>query len=309
MPRDYYEVLGVKRDATDDEIKKVYRKLARQHHPDRNPGDKSAATRFKEIQEAYDVLSDKDRRAKYDRFGFAGSGSQGGTGPFQWGGAGPGAGGFQNVDPEEAADVLRQFFGGMGADGAGPGGGTQFEDLFGQRRGRGSRRPRPAPDLESELTVPFNIAALGGTVGLNVDGTNLDVKVPAGVKDGQALRLQGQAPGGGNLLLKIRVAPHPYFRRDGNDLILEVPISLAEAVLGGKVEVPALDGTHLTVKVPPGSSSGGRLRLRGKGINGGDQYIELRVVVPSKVDERSRGLIQEFAERNPQDPRVEAPWR
>jgi curved DNA-binding protein len=317
MPRDYYEVLGVKKGAADDEIKRAYRKLARQYHPDRNPGDKTAETKFKEIQQAYDVLSDKKQREQFDRFGFAGPGAGpgGGTGPFQWGGS---SGGFRNVPPEEAADIFRQFFGGGagmgGTDDLGSmGGHTQEQEfdlgsMFGQRRGGGRRTRRPA-ETESEITVPFDIAALGGTISLNVAGTNIDVKVPTGVKEGQVLRLGGQGSGGGDLLLKIKIAPHPYFRREDNDLILDVPISIAEAALGGKIDVPTLDGTRLSVKVPPGSSSGSRLRLRGKGIKGGDQYIELKVVVPTMQDERSRQLVEELARLHPQDPRADVPWK
>jgi DnaJ-class molecular chaperone len=301
MPRDYYEVLGVKRDASDDEIKKAYRKLARQHHPDRNPGDKQAEKLFKEVQEAYDVLSDKTKRANYDRFGFAG-GPGGGRGPFPGGGAGGGGFEFQNVDPSAFADILRQF--GMG----GGEGAVDMEELLGRRsRGRG-RRARPAEDVEHEVRVPFTTAALGGRVTLSVDGHEIEVKVPAGIEDGKKLRLAGQGPGGGDLLLRMHVEPHPYFRREGNDLILEVPLSVAEAVLGAKVDVPTLDGGRLSVKVPPGTSSGSRLRLRGKGIAGGDQYIEAKVVVPAPHDARSRELIEEFARLNPQEPRAGLPW-
>jgi DnaJ-class molecular chaperone len=315
MPRDYYESLGVKKGATEDEIKRAYRKLARQYHPDRNPGDKSAETKFKEVQEAYDVLSDKKKRQQYDQFGFAGpnAGTGGaGTGPFQWGG-----GNYRNATPDEAAEVFRQFFGGgMGGMGGAhgfesgdEGEGVDLGTLFGQRRGATGRRPRAPAEVESEVTVPFETAASGGKLSINVEGTSIDVTVPPGVKEGQTLRLRGQAPGGGNLLLKIKIAPHPYFRREDNDVILEVPISIAEAVLGAKVEVPTVDGTRLSVKIPPGSSSGSRLRLRGKGINGGDQYIQLQVTVPSIKDERSRELIEEFARLHPQDPRANVQWR
>src|SRR5438034_895916 len=154
---------------------------------------------------------------------------------------------------------------------------SAFEELMG-RRGRGrsrGRRAAPAPEVESEVAIPFVTAALGGTINIQVDGRELSVKIPAGVTDGQALRLQGQAPGGGNLKLVLRIQPHPYFRREGNDLILELPLSLAEATLGAKVDVPTLDGAKLSVKVPAGTSSGARLRLRGKGIKGGDQYMEI----------------------------------
>jgi DnaJ-class molecular chaperone len=302
MPRDYYETLGVKKDASEEDVKKAYRKLARQYHPDRNPGDKEAERRFKEVQEAYDVLSDKAKRANYDRFGtaepgpgFAGGGPRGHT--FRWG-AGPG--GAQQVDPAEAEEMLRQMFGGGGL------GGIDLGEMFGRRpRGGGRRaRPEPAEEVESEVTIPFLTAAQGGTVHLQLDGRELAVKIPAGVEEGQSLRLQGQGPGGSNLRLKLRIQPHPYFRREGKDIILEVPLTVAEAVLGAKVEVPTLDGTRLTVKVPPGTSSGARLRLREKGIAGGDQYIQMKIVAVAPKDEESRRLIEEFARKNPQDPRA-----
>ncbi len=297
MPRDYYEVLGVGKDASDADIKKAYRKLARQYHPDRNPGDKQAEGRFKEVQEAYDTLSDKNKRTQYDRFGFAGPGAAGGQGPFR-----PGAGGgqgfeFQGIDPEDLASILGAF-GGAGGMG----------DMFGRRgRGRG-RAAHPPEATEAEVSLPFVTAALGGTVSLSVDGRQIDLKVPAGVEEGKKLRLAGQGPGGGDLLVRIKIESHPYFRREGNNVILDVPVSVAEAVLGAKVDVPTLDGTHLTVKVPPGTSSGSRLRLRGKGIAGGDQFIEIKIVAPRAADERSRELIEEFARLNPQSPRANLPW-
>jgi DnaJ-class molecular chaperone len=301
MPRDYYEVLGVSRDASENDIKKAYRKLARQYHPDRNPGDKQAETRFKEVQEAYDVLHDKTKRTQYDRFGFAGPGAAGGQGPFraQGGGTGPGGFEYQGVNPEDLESILGAFAGGGGG----------FAEMFGRRgRGRG-RAPRPAESFEAEVAIPFLRAALGGTVSLNVDGREIDVRVPAGVEEGKKLRLAGQGPGGGDLLVRIKIEPHPYFRREGNNIVLDVPVSLSEAVLGAKVDVPTLDGTHLTVKVPPGTSSGARLRLRGKGIKNGDQFIEIKIVVPKASDERSRELIEEFARLNPQDARSNVPWR
>jgi DnaJ-class molecular chaperone len=289
----------VKRQASEDEIKKAYRKLARQYHPDRNPGDKQAEAKFKEVQGAYDVLTDKTKRAQYDRFGRVGpDGGFGGAGQtFHWGQA-PG-GGFQEMDPGAAAEIFSQIFGGGGAMG----------DIFGQgTRQRRGRRAATPQDVESEITIPFNTAALGGSVEVRVDGKDINVKIPAGIHDGQALRLQGQGPQGINLVLKIRVQPHPYFKRQGNDLILEVPLSVAEAAMGAKVDVPTLDGTKLTVKVPAGSSSGSRLRLRGKGIAGGDQYIEIKVVVPSAADGRGKQLMEEFAKLHPENPRANVPW-
>jgi len=298
MPRDLYEVLGVGRDASDEDIKKAYRTLARQYHPDRNPGDKQAEQRFKEVQTAYEVLSDKGKRAQYDRFGSVGpedgfgGGGRGGT-TFHWGGGMPE--GFE-FDPAQAEEIFGQFFGGLG------GGPTR-----GRPGGRGRRQAPPAPST-AEVSIPFTTAALGGKVGLRVGINEIEVKIPAGVHEGQTMRLQGQAPGGGDLLLKLHVEPHPYFRREGNDLLLEVPVSLTEAVLGAKIDVPTLDGARLAVKIPPGTSSGTRLRLRGKGIAGGDQFIEIKVVVPRPADDKSRELIEEFSRLNPQDPRAGLSW-
>lgn len=313
MPRDYYEVLGVKRDASEADIKQAYRKLARKYHPDRNPGDKQAEANFKEVQEAFDVLSDKEKRANYDRFGHAGANGPFGGGPggptFRWG-AGPGGVHVEGLDPSQAEDLLRNLFGaGLGGGGAGP----DFADLFGRAargsagpRTRRARRPEPEPEQETEITIPFITAAQGGSITLNINGQEGTVRIPAGVEEGQVIRVP--APGGGVVRLKLRVTPHPFFRREGKDLLLEVPLSLAEAVLGTKVDVPTLDGSRATVTIRPGSSSGTRLRLRGLGIDGGDQYIIVKVMVPAPADERSRQLIEEFARLNPQNPRSGAPW-
>jgi DnaJ-class molecular chaperone len=196
-------------------------------------------------------------------------------------------------------DILRHMAG--GAEG--------LDELLGRRaRSPRSRRAAPEHETEHEVWIPFLTAALGGTMGLQLDGQQLNVTVPTGIEEGKKLRLRGQGPGGSDLLLKIRIQPHPYFRREGNNLILEAPLSLPEAVLGTKIDVPTLDGTRLTVKVPPGTSSGARLRLRGKGINGGDQYIEIKIVVPAASNERGRQLIEEFARLHPQNPRTGAPW-
>jgi curved DNA-binding protein len=300
MPRDYYEVLGVSKNAGDDDIKKAYRKLARQHHPDRNPGDKQAETRFKEIQDAYDVLSDKKKREQYDRFGFAGPSAAGsgfpGGATFHWGG---GAGDTAQLDPSQFEEILREF-GGL------PG----FGDGLG-RRGRGTRRKptaAPPPEHIPEVTVPLETAATGGTISLNVDGQHIDVRIPPGVAEGQTMRLAGQGAGGQDLYIKIRIGPHAYFRREGNDIILQVPLTVAEAALGTTVDVPTLDGTRLGVKVPPGTSSHARLRLRGKGIKGGDQYIEIKIMVPAAKDDSSRKLLEEWARLHPTNPRTGPPW-
>jgi DnaJ-class molecular chaperone len=309
MPRDPYEVLGVKKDATDDQIKKAYRGLARKYHPDRNPGDKQAEASFKEVQDAYDVLSDKTKRAQYDRFGFAGPQmGAGGPGGFHWGGGFPGNGGVE-IDPAQAEAIFSQFFGG-----GGPGGGININDILGragQRRGGGrgrARREAPEGPPPVDVTIPFHTAAEGGTVTLRVGERTIDLKIPAGTEEGKVMRLGGQGPGGSDLLLRIRVESDPHFRREGNDIILAVPITLAEAIPGAKIDVPTMGGKKLSVKVPAGTSSGSRLRLRGFGIGGGDQYLEFQVVVPPHPDERSRELIEEFARRNPQNPRTGPPW-
>jgi DnaJ-class molecular chaperone len=306
MPRDPYEVLSVQKSASEADIKKAYRRLARQYHPDRNPGDKNAEAQFKEVQEAYDTLNDPNKKAQYDRFGFAGpfggpGGGADGGGTFRFGGQ------EMHIDPDQLNEILRQM-GGGGMGGMGGMGGGGFEDLFGQRaRGR-TRRARAPEEVETEVTIPFLTAALGSTVSLSIDGQHVDVKVPAGVEDGKKLRLSGQGPGGGDLLLRLHIEPHPYFRREGNNIILDVPITVAEAVLGTKVDVVTLDSTRLTVKVPSGTSSGARLRLRGKGIKGGDQFIEIKIVAMPPADERSRELMEEFARLNPYNPRANLPW-
>ena len=301
MPRDYYEVLGVGRDATEEQIKKAYRKLAAKFHPDRNPGDKEAEAKFKELSTANEVLSDADKRANYDRFGHAGANMPGGGGGFPGGGF-PGG---PQVDPRQAEELFRNLFGGADAGGG-------FGDVFGgprpKGRGRTSRAKAQEEDVQTDVTVPFEVAANGGNVSIAVGGRRIDVKVPAGIEDGKKLRVPASATGTVDVILCVRTAPHPYFKRDGASIVLEVPISMAEAILGAKVEVPTLGGDTLTVKVPAGTSTGGKLRLRGHGANGGDQYLVFKVVVPSGIDDESKALIQQFADRNPHDPRADAPW-
>lgn len=315
MPRDHYEVLGVARTASTEEITKAYKKLARQHHPDRNPGDKQAETRFKEIQNAYDTLGDPQKRSQYDQFGHDGPQMGGGAGPggfnFNFGGQGG-----NQVDPEHAQEIFTKMFGNAG------GGGIRFEDLLGGMggapsgsrgsRGKGrSRRPESsAENLETEAKVPFTTAAKGGSISLRIGQREIEVKVPAGIEDGKKLRVSGQGPGGGDITVRVRVADHPYFRREGKDLLLEVPISVAEAVLGGKVEVPTLDGQRVEVKIRPGTSSGTKTRLPGFGIAGGDQFLVYKIVVPKGApDDRTKQLIDEFARLHPVDARANSPWK
>ncbi|HEV3384036.1 MAG TPA: DnaJ C-terminal domain-containing protein [Gemmata sp.] len=314
MPRDPYEVLGVSKSASGDEIQKAYRKLSKKYHPDRNPGDKQADSSYKEVQEAYEILGDATKKANFDQFGFA-AGPQGGFpgGGFQGGfpgggfpGGFPGGAGGMNIDPEMAEELFKRFVGGGGG-----GEGQDLGDIFntGRRKSKTrSRRPAATP-VEAEVTVSFEVAARGGNVSLEVGGRRIDVKVPAGIEDGKKLRVPAEATGSSDVILKVKVAPHSYFRREGSDVLLDVPISVNEAILGAKVEVPTVAGERLEVKVRPGTSSGAKLRLRGKGINGGDQYLVFKVIVPSvEVDEKSRILIEEFAKHNPVNPRANIPW-
>jgi DnaJ-class molecular chaperone len=205
------------------------------------------------------------------------------------------------MDSPEAADFLRNIIGG------------DVSDLFGRSArggssgGRARRGRRPPPEeTETEVTLPFLTAARGDSIDLTINGQTGSVKVPAGVEDGQVLRVP--APGGGSVRLKLHIQPHSFFRREGKNIILTVPLSLAEAILGTKVDVPTLDGSRVSVKVPSGTSSGARLRLRGLGIAGGDQYIEIQVMVPTNIDDRSRQLLEEFNRLNPQKPRGGLAW-
>lgn len=315
MPKDFYESLGVAKSASADQIKSAYRKLARQYHPDRNPGDKEAAAKFKEVQDAYDVLSDKDKKAKYDQFGHAAF-EQGGPGPnggfgrgpggysYSW--TGPGGGAAEGVDPGMFQSIFEQMF---------SGGGAPFGE--GAPRGRKGKNRRSAAsmpqDVQQEIELDFQTAAKGGEADLRTAaGSTVTLKIPPGIESGKVLRIRGQGINGGDLLVVVQVRPHAYFRREGADLILELPLSLEEAVLGAKVDVPTMDGT-VTLTIPAGSSSGKRLRLRGKGLakpegGVGDLYVEAKVMVPTNVDAKSQELLKQFAAKNPQQPRANLKW-
>jgi len=291
MPNDLYAVLGLSRGASSDEIKKAYRKLANKHHPDRNPGDKQAEAKYKELTNAYEVLSDEEKKRAYDAYGST-------SGPSGY------PGGAGSVDPRAAEEIFSSMFGGSNFDiGSMFGGGT------GRKKTRGRGQSPPVEEVISELRVPFLTAAAGGTVGIEIGGQRLDVKIPAGSDTGKKLRVPASATGSVDVILKLAVEDHPYFRREGNDILLEVPIGLHEAFLGAKIDVPTLNGDTLTVKVPPGTSSGSRIRLRGKGIAGGDQFLVMKIVAPARLDPEGEELMHRFAELHPADPRAAAAWQ
>ncbi|MEN0109977.1 MAG: J domain-containing protein [Planctomycetota bacterium] len=335
MADDYYATLGVPRTASADELSKAYRELARKHHPDRNPDDPAAKEKFQEATKAFEVLSDPKKREQYDRFGPAfesmGAGGAGFGGGFRGGGGPGGAAGPGGVEFDlndlfgggagaggGFADLFKQFGGGAQPGGSGPGG-----------RGPGGRGGRPAPprkgaDLTHEITVPLNTAVVGGEAAIAISRgggkqETLTVKVPAGIEDGKKIRLRGQgdpAPtrGGeaGDLLLTVRVAAHPVFRRTGRRLDVTAPITLAEAADGAKVDLPTPKGT-ITLTVPPGASSGQRLRVRGHGVdpegdNPGDLYAELQIVLPEGLSDADRRTLAEVSARYAQDPREDLRW-
>ena len=317
--RDCYTVLGVARSATAAQIKAAYRKLARQYHPDVNKAP-DAAAKFSEATEAYEILSDSQKRKVYDQFGHAGlAGGPAGAG---------GARAYARAGGARAASFdLRDLFKGGGGF-AGMSLDDILESLGGGRTTRRSRRrsqPAKGADLEYPITLDFLQAARGvtTTVRLRKDTSSgerktetIEVKIPPGVGQGQKIRLRGKGqtgPGGaGDLYIIIHVAPHAYFRREGDNVIVDVPISITEAALGGKVDVPTIDGMT-TVTVPPGTSSGQRLRLKGKGIptarTRGDQHVAVRIVMPGDLSDRGRELLGQFAQDEPYDPRAEAPWK
>lgn len=331
--KDFYAILGVPSDADAKEIKKRYRKLARTLHPDANPGDAVAEQRFKEIGEAYAVLSDAEQRKQYDavramsrggaRF-TAGAGGPGGGGAgfedvfsqFFGGGASQGnaryargRGGFGGTTSQEAPDLedLLGMFGatgGFGGGGAGPGGG--FYPGAGGSTQTGPRRgPRKGRDLHATATLSFKQAVSGDTVTISgVGGKTITARIPAGVNDGATIRLRGKGepPTGissepGDLLLKITVRPHAVFTRDGENLLLDLPVTFAEAALGATVPVPTLDGAAVKVKIAPGTPSGRVLRVKGRGVHrkdgtSGDLLAKVQVVVPQRLSDEARAAAE-----------------
>ncbi|HWL93780.1 MAG TPA: DnaJ C-terminal domain-containing protein [Phycisphaerae bacterium] len=318
--RDYYQVLGVSKTASADEIKKAFRRQAKQLHPDQNKGDKDAETKFKEAQEAYAVLSDPQKRGQYDEFGHAGpAGSYGGPQPGAGGGSyqwSSGQGG-QSINIEDLADMFdfESLFGGRAKAGGG-------ESPFGGGRRRSRARapaPEPARDVEYPVSLTFERVVRGTAIELELpsaDGTRqrISVTIPPGVRDGQRVRVRGKGEpahgrgAAGDLYVVVHVKPHPYFERVDDDIYVTVPVTVGEATLGARVEVPTIDGRG-TVRIPPGTPSGSKLRLAGQGVahsqrgERGDQYVVVKIVPPKKLSEAQRKLLEEFAETDTSSPR------
>ena len=410
--KDYYATLGIKKDASQDEIRKAFRKLARKHHPDVNPGDKKAEEKFKEISEANDVLSDEKKRKVYDQLGFysdsidpaaAEAAARGGYGGGFPGGAGPGPGSSrggrgsaQEVPFEFGGFDFSNFAAGSGAgaraagearEPAGGGFGGSFKDIFsgmfsGGQRGQ-TRGPQPGSDIEYQVSIDFWTAIRGGVTKLEIqrqetcpacngksvtggpgecpechgsgqvtqmggrmkfniqcprcggsghaestcptcDGAGvvvrrepLEFRIKPGTRDGQRIRLAGRGNAGvnggakGDLFLIIKTGPHPFFSRTGDDILVSVPVTVTEAALGAKIDVPSVDG-RTQLKIPPGTQTGQKLRLREKGVLSatregvrGDQIVEVKIVVPKVQDERSKEILRELSKLNPEDPRAE----
>jgi len=322
MAEDYYDTLGVKRDASQADIQKAYRDMARKYHPDLHPDDKSAKKKFQQVQKAFEVLNDPSKREMYDRYGsaFEQMGA-GGPQPNPWAGGRPGGGGGPSFDEIDLSQLFGERYG------QDPGGG--FGDIFNQfrragKRGKRASEPTRGSDLETEMQIPFNSAVTGGEVALSVerhDGRveTITVKIPAGIDDGKKVRVRGQGepgPGGGpagDIIIKVRVAPHPYFTRRERNLQVRLPITLAEAALGATVDVPTPWG-KVALRLPPGTSSGKKFRvrghgLRGKGFDNGDLYAETQIVLPAKLDEESLELIRQLEAHQPTpNPRTELRW-
>ena len=297
--KDPYDILGVQKTDSADAIRAAYRKLAKTHHPDLNPGKPEAAEKFKELSVAYDLLSDADKRARYDRGEIDASGNEvppqrpfyrdyaeaGGQGRYR---------GHTGFDPDNLEDILAQAFGGRGAGGRG--GNANFKM-------RGS-------DARYTLTVGFLDAANGTTRRITMpDGKTLDVRIPAGVRDGHVLRLKGQGMAGigggetGDALVEVVVAPHPLFRREGDDVVIELPVSIQEAVVGTSLEVPTIKG-KVRLTIPPGSGTGTRLRLRGRGIHQGHQFVQLHVVLPPAEEPELTEFLKSWEPQHPFNPRA-----
>jgi DnaJ-class molecular chaperone len=303
-----YEVLGVKPDASADDIRKAYRKLAKELHPDLNPGKPEAEARFKSVTAAYDLLSDADKRARYDRGEIDESGAERprySYRPHAEGAHGWKYGAQGEMDPADLEDLFAMFGGGMRGAGARGARGQGFGQEF----------KMPGGDRLYALTVEFVEAAAGGKKRLSLAQDSwLDVTIPPGIEDGQVLRLKGKGDPGigggppGDALIEVHVAAHPYFRRDGDNILLDLPVSLSEAVLGSRVTVPTVTGP-VTMTIPKGSDAGTQLRLRGKGIArrggaSGDQIVTLKIVIGDSGDAELAAFLEGWARTHKSDPRA-----
>jgi len=303
MSKDYYKILGLSRNTTKEEISKAFKKLARKYHPDVNQGDKKAEEKFKNISEAYDVLSHPDKRRKYDRYGRIDFDGFPGGGQYQYSGNpfGGGQGGFSvNFGGDDFGDILGDIFGGAG--------GSSGARARQRRRPGGSRatyyEPQRGKDFQFDINLDFMEAVKGCDKKIRLsNGATYKVKIPIGVLDGQKIRLAGKGEPGlyggsaGDLFIIPKIQVHPYFKRLGHDIELDLPITIVEALEGARVKVPTLDGL-VEMKIPAGSQSGQKLRMRGKGVMNfktktrGNQYVTLSIKIPKKLDRRTREALK-----------------
>jgi len=307
--KDFYAVLGVSKDVSDADLKKTYRKLARQHHPDSNAGDAKAEARFKEVSEAYSVLSDADLRAEYDQIRAMGSGARfsapGGSGGQGFDDIFRGFGRGGRATASDFDDILGGLFGG---------GGGRFGQASGGYGGFGG--PTKGGDITANTTLDFLTAIRGDTVGLKMgDGREVKVKIPAGVADGQKIRLKGKgqsSPDGGeagDLVITVAVRPHPVFEREKLNLRVDVPVTFVEAALGATIEVPTLEGDTVRLRIPAGTPSGRVLRVKGRGVTTpkgtGDLLAEVVIAVPDNLPTPAIDALEAFAKLAPENPRDE----
>lgn len=324
--RDYYNILGVNRTSSADEIKRAYRKLAKQHHPDRNPDDPSSEAKFKEVQQAYDVLKDDKKREQYDHYGEAGVGQwateSGGQKVYQWGGG-------SSINMDDLQDLFSAFGGSGGR--RNPSQASIFDQFFGGG-GRGSpqpsatspRPPRQGNHEERRINLSLEQAFHGAVVSVKLKTSSqsipeeLEVKIPPGITEGQRIRLPGKGHPGqyggppGDFHLVCAISPHEYFKRDGSDVQLELPVSVSEAALGAKIDVPTLEGTVM-ITVPPGTSGGSTLRLKGRGFpsgNGqrGDQYVMIKITPPTDLTDKQQAAFEKLRELERENPRATCGW-
>ncbi|MDQ1060656.1 molecular chaperone DnaJ [Arthrobacter globiformis] len=301
VDKDFYKILGVAKDASDADIKKAYRKLARQYHPDTNSGDNAAEKKFKDISEAYSVLSDPDERQQYDAIRAMGGGAR-----FAPHGAGSTAnGGFEDLFGGLFTGGSGRHSGGFSTAGGVP---PEFADLFGGGFGGGpagyQRAQQKGADRTASTSISFAGSIRGTTIGLREpDGEVIDVRVPAGIKDGQKVRVRGKGQygpaGNGDLLVTVNVKPHDFYTRDGDNLRIHVPVSFPEAALGADIEVPTIDGEHVRVRVPAGTPSGRTLRVKGRGVKTskatGDLLVTIDVAVPQNLSKEAEEAVKAFA--------------